>query len=91
MNEVNAAIDTITNVGFPIFCVLALGFFFWWMIKENKQESANREERLYTIIGEQSAQMAEQSKQMAELKSSIDNLNNTLMKKEYQNTKEVFL
>lgn len=44
--EINTIIEMIQNVGFPIFIVLALGYFIWQLYKQ----SVTREETLYTEI-----------------------------------------
>lgn len=44
--ETNTIIEMIQNVGFPIFIVLALGYFIWQLYKQ----SVTREETLYTEI-----------------------------------------
>lgn len=44
--ETNTIIEVIQNVGFPIFIVLALGYFIWQLYKQ----SVKREETLYIEI-----------------------------------------
>ena len=71
--------DTVTviqTVGFPIACVIALAFYVYMSNIQTREENAKREERLYKIIDEQ-------SEQMAGLKTSIDNLNETLKTRGY--------
>jgi len=56
-------VELITNVGFPIACVIALGYFAFYMVKKSNEENkANmeqvqarckeREEKLYIEIKE---------------------------------------
>ena len=47
----------ITSVGFPIFCVLALGWFIWKAYNNIMERSEKREDRLYTVIKETQEQM----------------------------------
>ena len=68
------AISIIQTVGFPIACVIALGYYLFTINKQMREESATREERLYKIIDEQ-------SEQMSALKTSIDTLNETIKEK----------
>ena len=68
------AISIIQTVGFPIACVIALGYYLYMMTKQMREESATREERLYKIIDQQ-------SEQMGALKTSIDTLNDTIKEK----------
>lgn len=52
-------IDTIqaliTSVGFPIVCVLALGWFIYKAFNKFTDANEKREEKLYTIISEAQA------------------------------------
>ncbi|MEA4894225.1 MAG: hypothetical protein VB064_03085 [Oscillospiraceae bacterium] len=41
----------ISNLGFPIACVCACGYFINNIVKQNMQNSKDREDRLYTEIG----------------------------------------
>lgn len=46
--ELGVIVELITTIGFPIVCVLALGWFVWHIYKQ----SVVREERLMTEIAE---------------------------------------
>lgn len=45
-----AYIDVISTVGFPIACVIALGFFVYNAWDDMSKKSAEREEKLYTML-----------------------------------------
>lgn len=47
----------ITSVGFPIFCVLALGGFIWHAYSVIMERSVNREDKLYGVLREVTGQM----------------------------------
>ena len=47
MNEISTLI---TNLGFPIVCVLGCAYFIWYMVKQEREENAKREERYLTTI-----------------------------------------
>ena len=47
MNEVSTLI---TNLGFPIVCVIGCAYFIWYMVKQEREENAKREERYLTTI-----------------------------------------
>ena len=47
MSEVSTLI---TNLGFPIVCVLGCAYFIWYMTKQEREENAKREERYLTTI-----------------------------------------
>ena len=53
--DVNTVQTLITSVGFPIVCVLALGWFIYKAFEKFTDASAKREEKLYTIIAEAQA------------------------------------
>ena len=40
----------ITTLGFPIFCVIALGFFVWKIWNNSEMRNEKREEKLYEVI-----------------------------------------
>lgn len=42
--------NIISTVGFPIACVIALGFFIYKAWNEMSQRSTEREEKLYTML-----------------------------------------
>ena len=73
--------NLIQNTGFPIACVVMLAYYTYTTNRANREENNKREERLYQIIDTQSTQLAEVSTQMAEVRTSIDNLNDTLKRK----------
>ena len=50
--DVNTIQTLITSVGFPIVCVLCLGWFIYKAFEKFTDASAKREEKLYTIIAE---------------------------------------
>ena len=43
-------VTVITNVGFPIFCVLALGYFIYQYNETITKDSKERENKLYEIV-----------------------------------------
>lgn len=40
----------ITNLGFPIVCVIGCAYFIWYMVKQEREENAIREERYLETI-----------------------------------------
>lgn len=48
--DVGAIENLINVVGFPIFCVLALGFFIYKSYEKITERNQEREERLYSMI-----------------------------------------
>lgn len=53
--DVNSIQTLIASVGFPIVCVLALGWFIYKAFEKFTDASAKREEKLYTIIADAQA------------------------------------
>ena len=49
--DINSLNNLITSVGFPIVCVLGMGFFIFRLYKD----SVTREDKLYTQINESRA------------------------------------
>ena len=47
MNEISTLI---TNLGFPIVCVLGCAYFIWYMVRQEREENAKREERYLQTI-----------------------------------------
>ena len=47
MSEVTSLI---TNLGFPIVAVLGCAYFIWYMVKQEREENAKREERYLETI-----------------------------------------
>jgi hypothetical protein len=50
--DVNTLQQFITNVGFPIACVIALGWFIYTAFNKITAQSSQREEKLYTIVAD---------------------------------------
>ena len=46
----NDVVTLITNLGFPIVCVIACAYFINYMIKAERQESQKREEKYLDTI-----------------------------------------
>lgn len=72
----------ITSVGFPIFCVLALGFFIYKSYENIEKRNEGREEKLYTMLANsQSAidnAIETNAKFVAQLESMQSNVNRIL-------------
>lgn len=49
--------DVIPNVGFPIVCVVALGWFIYKSYDRITKSNEKREEKLYTMIGKSQTQL----------------------------------
>lgn len=61
MPELDGTTQIISTVGFPIFCVLALGFFVWKAFNMVMTNNKEREAKLYDTIAEIRGQLKEAS------------------------------
>lgn len=43
-------VTIIQTLGFPIACVVGIAIAFWQIIKSEREENSKREDRLYTMI-----------------------------------------
>ena len=50
--DVNTIQTLITTLGFPIVCVIALGWFIYKAFEKITAQSEKREEKLYTVIAQ---------------------------------------
>lgn len=55
--DLNSIQTMITTVGFPIFCVLALGWFIYHSYEKITERNEKREDKLYTALSEAQEQM----------------------------------
>ena len=89
-------INVLQTVGFPIFCVLALGFFIYTAYKKITEDTKEREEKLYTMLAnaqntinsavENNAKLASQieimEKNIEKISDDLDNIKDNLSQKE---------
>ena len=50
--DVNTVQTLITSLGFPIVCVIALGWFIYKAFEKFTAQAEKREEKLYTVIAQ---------------------------------------
>lgn len=62
--------ELITSVGFPIVCVLGMGYFIWQLYKQ----SVERENKLYTQIEESRKVNAEAIQTIAKYAERLDTI-----------------
>ena len=77
--DISTVEGLITSIGFPIFCVLALGFFIYKSYEQIEKRNEGREENLYTMLANsQSAidnAIETNAKFVAQLESMQSNVN----------------
>ena len=74
MPELDGATQIISSVGFPIFCVLAMGFFVWKAFNMVMTNNKERESKLYDTIAEIRGQLKEASTTNASFVKILENM-----------------
>ena len=69
----------ITNLGFPIVCCLALGYFVWKFANKLNEDSNNREDRLMGYFDKQNTVLTTMSNNMEKMSTTLDNMNQRLV------------
>lgn len=92
--DVNTVTTLISSLGFPIVCVIALGYFIWKLWSRQQEENSKREEKLYeTISNAQSINekltqtnsefvkvLTDYKSDLNEIKEDVTEIKNNLMK-----------
>ena len=73
--ELDSIITLISNVGFPIVCVLALGWFVYKSYDRIMTNNQTREDKLYEMIGKTQAQLDQAQKTNARFLGVLDQIN----------------
>ena len=81
--DVNTIQTAISTLGFPIVCVLFLGWFIWKIWMSQQDQSKEREDKLYEYIGKAQAvneQLTKTNSEFVEVlhsyKSDLDTIKN---------------
>ena len=81
--DVNTIQTAISTLGFPIVCVLFLGWFIWKIWMSQQDQNKEREDKLYEYIGKAQAvneQLTETNSEFVEVlhsyKSDLDTIKN---------------
>lgn len=78
LTSINDAVDVIDNVGFPIFCVIALGALVWLGFKHITQNNSDREAKLYELLGETRKELDEAININAQFVNVLNDLKNDI-------------
>lgn len=62
----------ISNIGFPMTCVLGMGYYFMNQSKYDREENSKREERLFTMLESNAKVISENTIAIQNLKSVIE-------------------
>lgn len=81
--DVNTIQTAISTLGFPIVCVLFLGWFIWKIWMSQQEQNKEREDKLYEYIGkaqEVNEQLTKTNSEFVEVlhsyKSDLDTIKN---------------
>ena len=69
----------ITNLGFPIVCCLALGYFVWQFANKLNNDSTSRENRLMDYFDKQNTILTTMSNNMEKMSTTLDDINQRLV------------
>jgi uncharacterized membrane protein len=76
--DIQPIVKLITNLGFPIVCCLALGYFVWKFANKLNNDSVSREDRLMGYFDKQNAVLTTMSNNMEKMSTTLDNMNQRL-------------
>lgn len=74
MPELDGVTQIISTVGFPIFCVVCLGYFVWKAFNMVMTNNKERETKLYDTIAEIRGQLKEASATNASFIKILENM-----------------
>ena len=76
--DTQAVTQLITNLGFPIVCCLALGYFIWKFSNKLNDDSISRENRLMDYFDKQNAVLTTMSNNMEKMSTTLNDMNQRL-------------
>ena len=76
--DVNTVTQIITQLGFPIACVIAMAFAMWKIYVRSENQNETREDKLYEVIAKAQAQNQELSDTNAKFVSILENYESDL-------------
>ena len=79
--------SAITTLGFPIICVIACGYFINNMIKSQREENQNREERYIETINKFSTVLEKVNENLINNNKRLEYIENKLDKVHVDNEK----
>ena len=72
-------VPIVTNLGFPIVCCLALGYFVWQFANKLNNDSISRENRLMDYFDKQNIVLTAMSANMEKMSTTLDDMNQRLV------------
>ena len=74
----NDIINLITNLGFPIVCVIAFAYFITYIIKEEREENKKREEKYIETINKFSVVLEKVNDNLSAINKRLEYFENKL-------------
>ena len=74
----NDIVNLITNLGFPIVCVIACAYFINYMIKSDREENQKREEKYIETINNFSSVMDKVNENLTTNNKRLEYIENKL-------------
>ena len=74
----NDVVNLITNLGFPIVCVIACAYFINYMIKSDREENQKREEKYIETINNFSSVMDKVNENLTTNNKRLEYIENKL-------------
>jgi len=71
--EIGVISELLSTVGFPIFCVVCLGYFIYTSYQAITKNNIMREEKLYEMLGETRTQLTQAQNTNAEFVKILEN------------------
>ena len=65
--DVNTMTELISTLGFPVFCVIALGYFSFYMVKKTNEQNAENMEKVQGRCQEREDKLYEEIKENREV------------------------
>lgn len=72
-------IEAVSNLGFPIACVLGLGFFVYKVWETNNRQSQERENKLYDQMDKFSTTMKNFNDTLIRIDARLENVEKKIM------------
>jgi len=72
----DAVINIIQSLGFPIACVIGLGWFLWRFVERIMDENKEREAKYQEMVSENNKALTEYGRNLATITSTLERMEN---------------
>lgn len=70
----DAVINVIQSLGFPIACVIGLGWFLWRFVERIMDENKSREEKYQEMVSENNSALAEYGRNLTTITATLERM-----------------